>query len=40
MIACPSCGRDNVGVQTLAEKVEERLAATRSTSRSPCSAAP
>jgi (E)-4-hydroxy-3-methylbut-2-enyl-diphosphate synthase len=22
MIACPSCGRDNVGVQTLAEKVE------------------
>src|SRR6185312_8816253 len=24
MIACPSCGRDNVGVQTLAEKVEER----------------
>jgi (E)-4-hydroxy-3-methylbut-2-enyl-diphosphate synthase len=26
MIACPSCGRDNVGVQTLAEKVEERLA--------------
>jgi (E)-4-hydroxy-3-methylbut-2-enyl-diphosphate synthase len=27
MIACPSCGRDNVGVQALAEKVEERLAA-------------
>ena len=27
MIACPSCGRDNVGVQTLAEEVEERLAA-------------
>ncbi len=27
MIACPSCGRDNVGVQTLAEKVEERLLA-------------
>jgi (E)-4-hydroxy-3-methylbut-2-enyl-diphosphate synthase len=25
MIACPSCGRDNVGVWTLAEKVEERL---------------
>jgi (E)-4-hydroxy-3-methylbut-2-enyl-diphosphate synthase len=25
MIACPSCGRDNVGVQTLAELVEERL---------------
>src|SRR5713226_8796183 len=25
MIACPSCGRDNVGVQTLAQKVEERL---------------
>src|SRR5882672_9351227 len=25
MIACPSCGRDNVGVETLAEKVEERL---------------
>ena len=27
MIACPSCGRDNVGVQTLAERVEERLPA-------------
>ncbi len=27
MIACPSCGRDNVGVQNLAEKVEERLKA-------------
>jgi (E)-4-hydroxy-3-methylbut-2-enyl-diphosphate synthase len=26
MIACPSCGRDNVGVQKLAEKVEARLA--------------
>ena len=26
MIACPSCGRDNVGVQTLAERVEQRLA--------------
>ena len=26
MMACPSCGRDNVGVQTLAEKVETRLA--------------
>ena len=25
MIACPSCGRDNVGVQQLAEMVEERL---------------
>jgi (E)-4-hydroxy-3-methylbut-2-enyl-diphosphate synthase len=25
MIACPSCGRDNVGVQNLAEVVEERL---------------
>src|SRR5207245_3670532 len=25
LIACPSCGRDNVGVQTLAEKVEDRL---------------
>jgi len=25
MIACPSCGRDNVGVQTLAEVVEDRL---------------
>src|SRR5216110_3424810 len=25
MIACPSCCRDNVGVQTLAEEVEERL---------------
>ncbi|MGZ4360088.1 MAG: flavodoxin-dependent (E)-4-hydroxy-3-methylbut-2-enyl-diphosphate synthase [Gaiellaceae bacterium] len=27
MISCPSCGRDNVGVQTLAEEVEERLKA-------------
>src|SRR5579862_1961123 len=27
LIACPSCGRDNVGVQQLAEQVEERLAA-------------
>jgi (E)-4-hydroxy-3-methylbut-2-enyl-diphosphate synthase len=26
MIACPSCGRDNVGVQTLAEEVELRKA--------------
>jgi (E)-4-hydroxy-3-methylbut-2-enyl-diphosphate synthase len=26
MIACPSCGRDNVGVQELAESVERRLA--------------
>jgi (E)-4-hydroxy-3-methylbut-2-enyl-diphosphate synthase len=25
MIACPSCGRDNVGVEKLAELVEERL---------------
>ncbi len=25
MIACPSCGRDNVGVETLAEVVEARL---------------
>ena len=25
MIACPSCGRDNVGVWNLAEAVEERL---------------
>jgi (E)-4-hydroxy-3-methylbut-2-enyl-diphosphate synthase len=25
LIACPSCGRDNVGVQTLAEQVEARL---------------
>jgi (E)-4-hydroxy-3-methylbut-2-enyl-diphosphate synthase len=25
MIACPSCGRDNVGVWNLAEKVEDRL---------------
>jgi (E)-4-hydroxy-3-methylbut-2-enyl-diphosphate synthase len=25
LIACPSCGRDNVGVQSLAEEVEERL---------------
>jgi (E)-4-hydroxy-3-methylbut-2-enyl-diphosphate synthase len=27
MIACPSCGRDNVGVQSLAEEVERRKAA-------------
>lgn len=27
MISCPSCGRDNVGVQTLAETVEGRLRA-------------
>jgi (E)-4-hydroxy-3-methylbut-2-enyl-diphosphate synthase len=27
MIACPSCGRDNVGVESLAEVVEERLRA-------------
>jgi (E)-4-hydroxy-3-methylbut-2-enyl-diphosphate synthase len=27
MIACPSCGRDNVGVEKLAAKVEERLRA-------------
>jgi (E)-4-hydroxy-3-methylbut-2-enyl-diphosphate synthase len=27
MIACPSCGRDNVGVETLARVVEERLRA-------------
>jgi len=27
MIACPSCGRDNVGVQSLAEAVESRLGA-------------
>src|SRR5205823_13625804 len=27
MIACPSCGRDTVGVQQLAERVEERLRA-------------
>src|SRR5947199_6613267 len=26
MMACPSCGRDNVGVHTLAEEVERRLA--------------
>ena len=26
LIACPSCGRDNVGVEKLAAKVEERLA--------------
>ena len=25
MIACPSCGRDNVGVEKLAVRVEERL---------------
>src|SRR6476659_3984898 len=28
LIACPSCGRDDAGVQTLAEEVEERLAAS------------
>jgi (E)-4-hydroxy-3-methylbut-2-enyl-diphosphate synthase len=27
MIACPSCGRDNVGVEKLAEAVEDRLRA-------------
>jgi (E)-4-hydroxy-3-methylbut-2-enyl-diphosphate synthase len=27
MIACPSCGRDNVGVEKLAEDVQERLRA-------------
>jgi (E)-4-hydroxy-3-methylbut-2-enyl-diphosphate synthase len=27
MISCPTCGRDNVGAQALAEKVEERLRA-------------
>jgi (E)-4-hydroxy-3-methylbut-2-enyl-diphosphate synthase len=27
LIACPSCGRDNVGVEKLAERVEERLRA-------------
>ena len=27
MIACPSCGRDNVGVEKLAAQVEERLSA-------------
>jgi len=27
MIACPSCGRDNVGVEKLAAKVEDRLKA-------------
>ena len=27
MISCPSCGRDNVGVEKLAVKVEERLRA-------------
>ncbi len=40
MIACPSCGRDNVGVQTLAETrggAPRRL--SRSTSRSPSSVA-
>ena len=26
LIACPSCGRDNVGVENLARVVEERLA--------------
>ena len=41
MIACPSCGRDNVGVHT-ARRGGRGAAArrTRSTSRSPCSAAP
>ena len=29
LIACPSCGRDNVGVEKLAGKVEERLASYR-----------
>jgi (E)-4-hydroxy-3-methylbut-2-enyl-diphosphate synthase len=29
MIACPSCGRDNVGVEKLAARVEERLAGYR-----------
>jgi (E)-4-hydroxy-3-methylbut-2-enyl-diphosphate synthase len=28
MIACPSCGRDNVGVEKLAEAVEDRLRAS------------
>jgi len=39
MIACPSCGRDNVGVQELAERVEERLREYPRPSRSRCSAA-
>ena len=40
MIACPSCGRDNVGVWNLAEAVEERLRGTRRRSRWPSWAAP
>jgi (E)-4-hydroxy-3-methylbut-2-enyl-diphosphate synthase len=39
MIACPSCGRDNVGVENLARVVEERLRATPRRSRSPSWAA-
>ena len=41
MIACPSCGRDNVGVENLARVVEERLAQVPARrSRSPSWAAP
>ena len=36
----PECGRDNVGVQQLAERVEERLHSYPRCSRSRCSAAP
>ncbi len=40
LIACPSCGRDNVGVEKLAAEVEERLETYPRRSRWPCSAAP
>ena len=33
LIACPSCGRDNVGVEQLAANVEERLGDTQRHSR-------
>ena len=40
LIACPSCGRDNVGVETLAAEVEDRLDGYARHSRWRCSAAP
>ena len=41
MIACPSCGRDNVGVESLARVVEDRLRGVSARrSRSPSWAAP
>ena len=41
MIACPSCGRDNVGVADAGgARWRSGWRRTRSTSRSPCSAAP